>query len=683
MNLIFPVAGDANRFGKTFKPFLMIGDVTFIETVFRPFLKWVDSIDSVYFICTQEQDEMYGVCDKMPSLIDHPNVEVVVLPNKTSGPYQTVRAGINQRGITGSTIICDCDHALDVDDIFTEMRSDECDVVVPSWNISSDEWMNWSKIVLDQKNNIQMICEKQRIESSDYTVLGIIGCIGFKNVDRVFVDSGGVYVSDALRDLYLKNKTINITKPAFAHFFGTPEMLENHVNFLRKRCTILCDIDGVLLKHDPHSTCDLESNTRLEAAQLLNQWKLSGNKIIITTARNEKYRSDVIRLLNDFDIHYDELVMSLPPGPRILINDHKPSKVFASQANAIELERDEGLGKIDLSQFTDSSDLKIETTFDGGSFAKTYLVSSPSGDTFVRKHIIKNKENSIHYDKLKRQMNDLIRFDFMSSGLTPKVIGEVDSDFNFYFDMEYLKDYHNLSDLNTEARQKALGALFSQMSKFVYAFKREVDGIAWVNQHLDNKIFPKFDAYSKLDKAFDTLISSDKVIINSKEYSGLRKLVEHIDKHKIKPNSIRPVHGDFTFENILWNGKDVKLIDMDGSDYFDAAELDLGKMCQSVFSNYNSWKNLESPIYKCEGNEFECVEHFLELNLDAELDNIIFSWENILNDDRRTIVDKGIFYMCMYFIRFVPFRMKVSREHGLFALIMAIVWLSKIGEKND
>ena len=122
---------------------------------------------------------------------------------------------------------------------------------------------------------------------------------------------------------------------------------------------------------------------------------------------------------------------------------------------------------------------------------------------------------------------------------------------------------------------------------------------------------------------------------------------------------------------------------MDGSDYFDAAELDLGKMCQSVFSNYNSWKNLESPIYKCEGNEFECVEHFLELNLDAELDNIIFSWENILNDDRQTIVDKGIFYMCMYFIRFVPFRMKVSREHGLFALIMAIVWLSKIGETND
>ena len=592
-------------------------------------------------------------------------------------------AGIKQRGITGSAIICDCDHALDVDDIFTEMRSDEYDVVIPSWNINPDEWMNWSKIVLDQKNNIQMICEKQRIESSDYTVLGIIGCIGVKNIDKVFVDSGGVYVSDALREVHSSRGNIIITKPKFAHFFGTPEMLETHVNFLRKNCTIFCDIDGVLLKHKPHSTNAVDDNEVLPGASKLAVWKSMGHKIILTTARSEKYRDLVEPLLLHYNILYDELVMDLAAGPRILINDHKPAKLLSPQANSFELERNSGLLSIDISSVVDVNDLVIEECFDGGSFAQTYLVSFPSGESFVRKHIIKNKENSIHYDKLKRQMNDLIRFDFMSSGLTPKVIGEVDSDFNFYFDMEYLKDYHNLSDLNTEARQKALGALFSQMSKFVYAFKREVDGIAWVNQHLDNKIFPKFDAYSKLDKAFDTLISSDKVIINSKEYSGLRKLVEHSDKHKIKPNSIRPVHGDFTFENILWNGKDVKLIDMDGSDYFDAAELDLGKMCQSVFSNYNSWKNLESPIYKCEGNEFECVEHFLELNLDAELDNIIFSWENILNDDRQTIVDKGIFYMCMYFIRFVPFRMKVSREHGLFALIMAIVWLSKIGETND
>ena len=37
LNLIFPVAGEGSRFGGTFKPFLNIGDITFIETTLKPF----------------------------------------------------------------------------------------------------------------------------------------------------------------------------------------------------------------------------------------------------------------------------------------------------------------------------------------------------------------------------------------------------------------------------------------------------------------------------------------------------------------------------------------------------------------------------------------------------------------------------------------------------------------------
>ena len=34
--------------------------------------------------------------------------------------------------------------------------------------------------------------------------------------------------------------------------------------------------------------------------------------------------------------------------------------------------------------------------------------------------------------------------------------------------------------------------------------------------------------------------------------------------------------------------------------------------------------------------------------------------------------------MATYFIRFVQFRRKISEEHGIFAIIMAVVWLNKI-----
>ena len=57
------------------------------------------------------------------------------------------------------------------------------------------------------------------------------------------------------------------------------------------------------------------------------------------------------------------------------------------------------------------------------------------------------------------------------------------------------------------------------------------------------------------------------------------------------------------------------------------------------------------------------------------------SWYDVLKEDKGTVYQKGVFYMCMYFIRFVPFRMAVSREQGIFALIMAIAWLHKLLEE--
>jgi hypothetical protein len=683
MNLIFPVAGNADRFGSTFKPFLKIGDITFIENVFIPFKRWVDDIDAVYFICTQEQENQYNVSSTIKNLISHSNVHIIILDNKTSGPYETLMHGIRKGNITGSSIICDCDHMLDVDEIVTSLNTNEWDAVIPTWSINPGEWMNWSKLVLDQNNTVQMICEKQRIESNEYTVRGIIGCIGFKNVETLFIHDDSTYVSDALRELHSLHKKIKITSPRYAHFFGTPDMLETHINHLRKKCTILCDIDGVLLKHHPHSTNDSESNTLLEGAHTLNEWKQFGHKIILTTARNEKYRQSVINLLSHFNIKYDELVMSLAAGPRILINDHKPSKLFTPQANSIEVNRNDGLCNANISDIISTNDLVLEKTFDGGSFAKTHLVKDSSGELFVRKRIIKNPDVIQHYNILKRQMNDLARFDFMRPGITPKIISSHDSNYEFYYDMEHLAEYKSLADIPSTDRINALKHLFPEMNEFIYSYKREIDGIQWVNNHLTRKIFPKFDMYCTWDPEFNLLINSDHVMINSKMYSGLNNLLRRIDKHKIKPKFTRPIHGDFTFENILWNGSNVKLIDMDGSDYFDAVELDLGKMCQSIFSNYKEWKYLPAPLYNYSETSFECVEEYFNVSMNTDIVDIVSFWQKTLNDDRQTVINKGMFYMCMYFIRFVPFRMKVSKDHGLFAIIMAIVWLTKLVEQES
>tara|TARA_Y100000592_G_scaffold78259_1_gene123009 strand:- start:4928 stop:6967 length:2040 start_codon:yes stop_codon:yes gene_type:complete len=676
INVIFPVAGEASRFGGAFKPFLNIGDLTFIEVTYEPFKKWSHLIESVYFICTEEQEKNFNVSSRMQELIDHDSVKTITIKEKTIGPYQTLKQGIEQNRISGKAIVCDCDHSLNVDAIF-EASSLDFDAVIPTWNIKEDEWMNWSKVVMENQK-VKMICEKERISSKEFDVKGIIGCILFNNIQDRFIHENKIYVSECLQGLLTNNKEIGTVSVTDANFYGDKKMLENFVEKRRKQCSVFCDIDGVLVKHSPHSTCNKEDNETLQGISKLKEWRKDGHKIILTTARNEKYRECTKELLKEIGVSYDDIVMSLPSGPRVLINDHKPSKPFVNQANSVELCRDKGLSGVSIDKYITPNDVDVIKEFEGGSFAKTYLIKGA-----VRKHIVKTKDNMVHYEKLKRQCADLERLNFLWPRCTPNVICEKDCEFDYYFDMEHLYDYKTLADYEEVDRIYALDNLFEGMNSKVYSMSKEIDGIGWVNSHLEKKIYPKLENYSKNNK-FHYLINSGEVKINGVKYKGLKHVLESIDKHAIKPKSIRPIHGDFTFENIMWNKKDIKLIDMDGSDCFDAAELDLGKMCQSVFSRFDMWKNKQDLIHSIKTPiEFTCNSDYFEIHKSELCDKVIEKWSEAIKDDKETIKMKGIFYMCMYFIRFVPFRLKMGEDHALFALIMAVVWLSKITNKKD
>ena len=127
----------------------------------------------------------------------------------------------------------------------------------------------------------------------------------------------------------------------------------------------------------------------------------------------------------------------------------------------------------------------------------------------------------------------------------------------------------------------------------------------------------------------------------------------------------------------------IKLIDFDGADYVDAAELDLGKMCQSFVSNYDSWKDMEDIVQLIDDNKKEircCGDYFEYDNYEC---TILDKWSKILKEDRDNTFTKGAFYMSMYFIRFVPFRLELNRNHGIFALVMSIVWLNTVYRRQQ
>lgn len=113
--------------------------------------------------------------------------------------------------------------------------------------------------------------------------------------------------------------------------------------------TIICDIDGTLVKHLPPSESSKESAT-IEiidgTIKKLMDWDIKGYNIILLTGRRKSMRSVTEKQLKNLGIFYDELIMGVGGGDRILINDKKPDG--KETAFAINLDRNVGINDINL-----------------------------------------------------------------------------------------------------------------------------------------------------------------------------------------------------------------------------------------------------------------------------------------------------------------------------------------------
>ena len=113
--------------------------------------------------------------------------------------------------------------------------------------------------------------------------------------------------------------------------------------------TIICDIDGTLVKHEA-PTFNTSSNKKLEilpgTIEKLAEWDAKGYNIILITGRRESMRKATEEQLARLGVFYDQLIMGIGGGDRILINDNKPDG--RETAFAINLERNKGIDDIIL-----------------------------------------------------------------------------------------------------------------------------------------------------------------------------------------------------------------------------------------------------------------------------------------------------------------------------------------------
>jgi ribonucleotide monophosphatase NagD (HAD superfamily) len=108
--------------------------------------------------------------------------------------------------------------------------------------------------------------------------------------------------------------------------------------------TLVVDIDGVLLKH----TGDITNQFKCEPEVLpgvleaIKEWDIKGYRIILLSGRKESMREETKRQLSEAGIIYDQLILGVGGGVRVLVNDRKPNKDFDT-AIAVNLERNVGL----------------------------------------------------------------------------------------------------------------------------------------------------------------------------------------------------------------------------------------------------------------------------------------------------------------------------------------------------
>lgn len=117
---------------------------------------------------------------------------------------------------------------------------------------------------------------------------------------------------------------------------------------ITKPGTIICDIDGCLIRHRSTLSGVLDEKPELlpGAQEKFCEWERLGHHIVLLTGRPESMRQHTEVELTALGLFWDTLVMGVGGGPRVLINDEKPDGQVT--AFGLCIPRDIGLENVEL-----------------------------------------------------------------------------------------------------------------------------------------------------------------------------------------------------------------------------------------------------------------------------------------------------------------------------------------------
>ncbi len=360
MNIIIPMAGLGSRFLKngieTPKPLIKVDDKTLIEHSAKSL-----GIEGKYiFITRKYENQRYNkeISEELKNL--NLNSIEIQIDKVTSGCSETCLYAKDYINNDEPLIITNCDQLMkwDADSFITGVNKSNVDGSVVLFK-SRDKKNSFAEINEDKITNI---VEKKAI--SENALVGIhfwkkgsdfVESSEYLLNDFRFQGSPECYISETYNHLISQNKHIApffIPKNCYIPL-GTPEDISIYLGKLKefytdKPKTIFCDLDGTVLKH-----CHKFSEIHTTQPQLLdgviekfNEWDSKGHKIILATARKESARDMTESHLKSLGICWDQLIMGVTSGDRILIND-KLTEMDKDRALSVNLTTDSGFSSID------------------------------------------------------------------------------------------------------------------------------------------------------------------------------------------------------------------------------------------------------------------------------------------------------------------------------------------------
>lgn len=705
------------------KPLINILDKSMIEWSLLSYHSFVTKglvkKSNFYFVVLEEHDKNYFITKQLYSIFGR-QIKIIKLKKITRGPAETAYLATKNIKFNGPVIFNDCDHYFKSSSLFNKIIQikDKKDIsgIINVANTNSTK-PDWSYVEEDVHGNILGIKEKDPILAKN-GAKGVVASYYFSNLNtfkkeaKLMIKENDLvgdkfkkefYISKIYDRLIKKNHKILTAVTTSAHPFGNPNQIQNFIknysqsNFYPEASTLIFDIDGVILEHDKgfHGRLgkyQYPSKPIVNNIKLLNSYYRKGETIVLMTARPESEKKNLQKELLKLKIQYHKLVMGVPGGTRILINDKKPSNLNFKTAVAIETVRNKDISLKDLKNINNQRFKKI--LLEGGSYAKTFLMKI-NEEKFVRK-IVSNK---VDYDRgekvLKGQYNWLkkAKIDGMD---VPKVKKYEKNTKDTFFDMEYLENTELLSKHVQRSDKNNSKLKFKLILNNLKRFYKKNNEVKIKDKNLlreliTKKAIPSLKTLTR-SKLGKKLLKQKKITINNVECENILNIFDNINKKKnsiskylnenFDTKSKTVIHGDLTFENILINKKKSYFIDPLGSfmdvkfneDFlFKTTPLfDLGKLSQSIIANYENWKNEKDIGKYIKKNKFELPNY---KKIDNEFFKILIkSFKGLTKNLSEVIIMHMIIILC----RIIRYRILKHETSALLCYLFATYFVNII-----